>query len=82
MTFSFLGVQKLQFGFQLWECNVIFIMQYVSSQVVQDIQHLTVSVDVFPPAIAHFRSVFFAVPYLTIWSRTTYTFFRFVAPFP
>ena len=46
MTFSFLGVQMLQFGFQLWECNVIFIVQYVSSQVVQDIQHLTVSVDV------------------------------------
>ena len=43
VAFSFLGIQMLQFGFQLWECNVIFIVQYVSSQVVQ---HLTVSVDV------------------------------------
>ena len=46
MTFSFLGIQMLQFGIQLWECNAIFIVKYVSSQVVQDIQHLTVSVDV------------------------------------
>ena len=46
MTLSFLGIQMLQFGIQLWECNAIFIVYYVSSQVVQDIQHQTVSVNV------------------------------------